>query len=267
MCLLSPGTTLSTSGKVSRMVLWKIWTAKVCSSQGLMGRGSKASTTLILTLSSAMVLLTVSSTWGVEHRDKMSTRNDAAALRDISRCSAFQKTSVCELPVVAANTDWRCVSVSLLSAGLMLQLRFLIRCTSVSQGTPSASLLRGRCSACCSWKLMHPNNPAKASRERNFQQRLGEGRCFVLTFPSYPGLDRPVRPPKVCKIPRLPQVTDLNAPIPQSHMIHVLFGTKIGEIWIRGTSAAVSAEWILKFTVALAEEGMTFTWKKGRIKV
>lgn len=42
---------------------------------------------------------------GEKHRDTMSTRNERAALRDTSRCSAFQKTSVWELSVVAANTD------------------------------------------------------------------------------------------------------------------------------------------------------------------
>lgn len=64
LCLLLPGTTLSTSGKVSRMVLWKIWTPNDWSSQGLVGRGSNASTTSIFTLSSAMMFLTVSSTCG-----------------------------------------------------------------------------------------------------------------------------------------------------------------------------------------------------------
>jgi len=77
-----------------------------------------------------------------------------------------------------------------------------------------------------SW-VIQASNPEKTSRKVNFHQGFGKGRYYLLTmFHSCPWLDRHATPTEVCKTPIFSQVTNLNTSIPQSRMIHVIFGTK-----------------------------------------
>lgn len=128
------------------------------------------------------------------------------------------------------KTETVSVSLPLLRGWLTLQLNFFIRCTSVLQGTPDVLQ---------PWKAGAQPAALGSYGIQIIQKKLPEretsskglGRCFVLTtFHSCPGLDRPVRPPKACRIPKLSQVTELSAPIPQSHMTHVPCGTNTAGI-------------------------------------